>query len=260
MRNYRGLDFNAGYPETELTLDNIKQILPVEFLKQLTQGVWFNGNLGDFGLARDAQEIVHWLADHSVPVYINSNASMRTPEWWARLARPGVRVGFAIDGLADTHSLYRVGTDFDIVIRNAKSFIRSGGNAEWVFIKFKHNEHQVESAEALSKSMGFERFQFKKSARFFSNASGVTKEMHQAANRKGMATTLLQAPTNSKYRNAALEELSKIAKSEAPIKFLPSKHYARKNLGYLIAIKNGAEIIIETDDDNIPEKNFWKKN
>jgi hypothetical protein len=42
-------------------------------------------------------------------------------------------------------------------------------------------------------------------------------------------------------------------------KFLPTKNYARKNLGYLIAIKNGAEIIIETDDDNIPMKNFWKK-
>lgn len=41
-------------------------------------------------------------------------------------------------------------------------------------------------------------------------------------------------------------------------KFLPLNHYARKNLGYLIAIKNRAEIIIETDDDNIPMKNFWK--
>jgi hypothetical protein len=37
----------------------------------------------------------------------------------------------------------------------------------------------------------------------------------------------------------------------------PTKHYARKNLGYLIAIKEGASLIIETDDDNIPEENFW---
>ena len=40
-------------------------------------------------------------------------------------------------------------------------------------------------------------------------------------------------------------------------KELPFKHYARKNLGYLIAIKKGAEIIIETDDDNFPLSNFW---
>ena len=39
---------------------------------------------------------------------------------------------------------------------------------------------------------------------------------------------------------------------------LPFKHYARKNLGYLIAIQSGAEVIIETDDDNIPLADFWQ--
>lgn len=39
---------------------------------------------------------------------------------------------------------------------------------------------------------------------------------------------------------------------------LPHKHYARKNLGYLIAIQKGADIIIETDDDNIPLADFWQ--
>ncbi len=38
---------------------------------------------------------------------------------------------------------------------------------------------------------------------------------------------------------------------------LPLKHYARKNLGYLIAMSKGAEIIIETDDDNLPLEGFW---
>jgi hypothetical protein len=44
---------------------------------------------------------------------------------------------------------------------------------------------------------------------------------------------------------------------------LPYKHYARKNIGYLIAMSKGAEIIIETDDDNLPLEGFWdnrKKN
>jgi hypothetical protein len=35
-------------------------------------------------------------------------------------------------------------------------------------------------------------------------------------------------------------------------KLLPTGHYARKNLGYLIAIGRGAECIYETDDDNAP--------
>lgn len=37
----------------------------------------------------------------------------------------------------------------------------------------------------------------------------------------------------------------------------PTKHYARKNIGYLVAAKNGADVIIETDDDNIPRPEFW---
>jgi hypothetical protein len=39
----------------------------------------------------------------------------------------------------------------------------------------------------------------------------------------------------------------------------PTKHYARKNIGYLLAIRNGASIVIETDDDNIPYRQFWDR-
>ncbi len=37
----------------------------------------------------------------------------------------------------------------------------------------------------------------------------------------------------------------------------PVKHYSRKNIGYLVAIQNGAEIMIESDDDNFPRSGFW---
>ena len=40
-------------------------------------------------------------------------------------------------------------------------------------------------------------------------------------------------------------------------KLLPYNHYARKNIGYLAAMLNGADIIIETDDDNLPLPEFW---
>jgi hypothetical protein len=41
-------------------------------------------------------------------------------------------------------------------------------------------------------------------------------------------------------------------------KILPVNHYSRKNLGYLIAISQKAEVIIETDDDNLPLEGFWE--
>jgi hypothetical protein len=42
-------------------------------------------------------------------------------------------------------------------------------------------------------------------------------------------------------------------------KSLPIQKYSRKNIGYLVAIAQGAEIIIETDDDNFPVYDFWNK-
>ncbi|CCG98780.1 hypothetical protein FAES_0769 [Fibrella aestuarina BUZ 2] len=38
---------------------------------------------------------------------------------------------------------------------------------------------------------------------------------------------------------------------------LPTRHYGRKNLGYLVAMQQGAQVIIETDDDNFPREGFW---
>ena len=39
----------------------------------------------------------------------------------------------------------------------------------------------------------------------------------------------------------------------------PTRHYARKNIGYLLAIQNGTNLIIDTDDDNIPYDAFWAR-
>lgn len=39
----------------------------------------------------------------------------------------------------------------------------------------------------------------------------------------------------------------------------PARHYARKNVGYLVAIKAGVTVLVETDDDNIPRDGFWAR-
>jgi hypothetical protein len=37
----------------------------------------------------------------------------------------------------------------------------------------------------------------------------------------------------------------------------PTRHYARKNIGYLLAMRDRSSVIIETDDDNHPRAEFW---
>jgi len=228
-RNINGGEENPQLPNTEITLDDAKKIFTVDFIKQLNR-MYICGNYGDPVAAKDTLEIIQYFREHnpSMSLGMMTNGSAKRPEWWAELGKvlsgPKDYVVFGIDGLEDTNHLYRQNTIFSKIMENAQAFIDAGGRARWDYIVFAHNEHQVETAEQLSKTMGFEKFQYKKSARFFSNASGTTKEMHQAANRKGVETALLQAPTNTKYRNPALDNLSKIAKADdTKIKILPSK-------------------------------------
>ena len=37
----------------------------------------------------------------------------------------------------------------------------------------------------------------------------------------------------------------------------PTRHYSRKNVGYLLAMRDGADVIVETDDDNHPSAEFF---
>jgi hypothetical protein len=38
---------------------------------------------------------------------------------------------------------------------------------------------------------------------------------------------------------------------------LPTRHYARKNIGYLLAMRAKSGLLLETDDDNLPGPEFW---
>jgi len=158
MRNYRGYDYNSGYPLCELGLKEFKHILPPERFPSIGM-VNFNGNLGDFANAKDAVEIVEYLVDLGVKVSINSNGSLRSPAWWAKLARPGVTIGFALDGMEDTHSLYRQDTNWKRIIENATAYIKAGGKAIWRFVPFEHNQHQQQACKQLAQDLGFVEFE-----------------------------------------------------------------------------------------------------
>lgn len=221
-RNINGGEVNPQLHDAELSLADVKTILKPEFIQQLNR-LYMCGNYGDPISARDTLEIFEYIRSHNAKMQLSfhTNASAKTAEWWSRLpAAMGKShyVVFSVDGLEDTNHLYRQGTIWKKIMDNARAFIAAGGRARWDYIVFAHNEHQVEEARALAESMGFEKFNVKKSNRFFSNTRGAVKAAHQAGNRKGAETTLLSMPKNPEYQNAALKQLESLSKDKGEIK------------------------------------------
>lgn len=158
-RNFHGYQFNDGYLETNMTLDQAKHIFDRAFVEQLTS-VWISGNFGDIIMNPDGGSIVEYFrsCNPNLEIGISTNGSGRTPDFWKRLAAAGAIVDFCLDGLSDTHSLYRQNTSWEKIIDNARIFIKAGGNAAWRFIKFAHNMHQIEQCKAMAQELGFSSF------------------------------------------------------------------------------------------------------
>ena len=215
-RNENGGADNRHIDNSELSLADCERIFPPEFIAQL-KTMYMCGNLGDPIIARDTLEIFQYFRKHNPTMWLsmNTNAGAKNEEWWRQLAEVFGRMGtviFSVDGLRDTNHLYRQGVVWDNVERNMKAFISAGGRARWDFIIFGHNEHQVDEAEALAAEWGCEKFQRKKSGRFFT-ASNKGKDKHQAQNRKGQETQLLQKPQKLDNQNLALLKQKEIEKT-----------------------------------------------
>jgi MoaA/NifB/PqqE/SkfB family radical SAM enzyme len=151
----------------EITLEQFKEWFNEDFIKQLTH-LFMCGNLGDPIIAKDTLEIFKYIRSHNstITLHMHTNGSARSAQWWKELARLNVAVIFGIDGLADTHSLYRISTDWQTIIDNAKTFIEAGGDARWDMLIFHHNMHQVEECRLLSEQLGFKDFKAKNTSRF----------------------------------------------------------------------------------------------
>jgi MoaA/NifB/PqqE/SkfB family radical SAM enzyme len=198
-RNFFGKPFDS-LPLTELTLDDIKRIFPEEFVRQLKL-MFMSGTYGDAMVARDTLEAFEYFraCKPSMRLGMHTNGSGRKPEWWERLASVVDYCAFGIDGLADTNHLYRRGTHWEKIMASVKAFIGAGGHADWHFIVFRHNEHQVEEARELARELGFREFCVKRTGRFLK--AWKETPFSPVLNRDGDLEYLLEMPAGPQYRN-----------------------------------------------------------
>lgn len=129
--------------------------------------IQFEGDYGDIMMHPNADTLIEYACGISNVVAV-TNGAMRSPKWWDKLGKiNNLTVQFSIDGLDDTNHIYRINSNYKRIIDNASAYIMGGGRAEWKFIIFKHNQHQVEQARKLAYDLGFVNFTTQASSRNF---------------------------------------------------------------------------------------------
>lgn len=160
---------NCNLPLENMPLATVEKIFGE--LDSKIEYVHICGNYGDFVAYPAALEAIDIILKSSVKfIKIYTNGSARPKEFWEELAIKLLnnkgQIVFSIDGLEDTNHLYRVNSNFQKIMNNAKAFIDAGGTAIWEWLPFAHNEHQVESAAKMAQRLGFAEFILKKNPRF----------------------------------------------------------------------------------------------
>ena len=106
------------------------------------------GNYGDPCASPHCLAIVRYLrATHpALVVGVHSNGGGQGAPFWRELGSlltSPCYCRFAIDGLRDTNHLYRQRVMWQPLMAHVQAFVGAGGEAQWDFLVFRHNEHQV---------------------------------------------------------------------------------------------------------------------
>jgi len=205
-RNINGGPLNPKLKLADWTLSDFKNIFNLDVLQQINC-VNFCGSFGDPIMNNDIAKMLGYLKTNkpNIEVRIHTNGSLRNKKWWQEIINnlpENHLVTFGIDGLEDTHSIHRIGTSFKKIIDNARSFIDAGGNAEWMFIKFKHNEHQIDLAQELAEKYKFVSFIVKNSIRF-------TEEKYQVIDKNKNNLYTISSPSDNIVTFVTKDVLSK---------------------------------------------------
>jgi len=213
-RNENGQGINPYMPLTHLSRSIIDNAFDVDLCSRLHQ-VFFCGSYGDPIMHPDFLDILRDFRkkNSTLWLYIHTNGAAHRPDYWAEIA--GImhgygQIDFGIDGLEDTLHLYRKNCDYNRVIENAQSFINAGGRAQWNFIVFKHNQHQVNIAQQRAKEMKFHNCLIRKTGRFFNHTTVEEMTTWPVVNRQGTTEYLIEPPTEKSYRNRSMISLPKL--------------------------------------------------
>jgi len=212
-RNLNGHGINPYMPLTHLPAAAIDQAFDAAICQQVKQ-IFFCGSYGDPIMHPDFKNILQDFRTKNPQLwlYIHTNGGAHDAAYWQEVAEILAGYGqidFGIDGLEDTLHLYRRNVQYKRVIDNAKAFIDAGGRAQWNFIVFKHNQHQVDQVREQAHKLGFANVLIRNTGRFFNHATVEEMPVWPVHGRNGIEY-YLEPPTKSEYRNASMMNLQNL--------------------------------------------------
>ena len=214
-RNISGGKVNPHMPLCHLDRNVIDKTFSTELCNRLSQ-IFFCGSYGDPIVHPEFLNILRDFRSKNPElwIYIHTNGGYHDTEWWTELAsiiNGHGKIDFGIDGLEDTNHLYRRNVDFGKAINNAQAFIQAGGKAQWNFIVFKHNQHQIKTAQMLSAILGFEKILFRGTGRFLDHNTLEQKSQWQVIPTK-QETYNLEVTDLTEYQNDSMKRLDDLKK------------------------------------------------
>lgn len=217
-RNNLGQGINPHMPLRHLDRAVIDRAFDHELCSRLRQ-IFFCGSYGDPIMHPEFLDILRDFRQKNPTLwlYFHTNGGVHDPDYWREVAEIMAGYGqidFGIDGLEDTLHIYRRNVKYQRVIDNAQAFISAGGRAQWNFIVFRHNEHQVNTVKSLAQDMGFFNVLIRRTGRFLDHANMQELGTWPVAG----TDTVLEPPINPEYQNQSMIFLPQLKQQYASIK------------------------------------------
>jgi len=165
VRNYNGAETRPGLQLQHFDLELFRRIAAEDTKGWYIRQMSWNGNWGDPLMHPDIIEMVNiWTTYHpETNIAIATNGAIRSTKFWGEFAKALKnasfhKVDFAMDGMADTHKLYRRKTSHAKLSENIKAFTDAGGHGVIYMTMFEHNKHQIAEVREHARSLGVRMF------------------------------------------------------------------------------------------------------
>jgi len=215
-RNIQGGRVNPYLPLVHLDRTVIDAAFTVDHCQNLKQ-IFFCGSYGDPIMHPEFLDILQDFRNKNPTLwlYIHTNGGVHDVNYWEEIAtimNGYGQIDFGFDGLEDTLHLYRRNVKYETAMRNARAFIKAGGRAQWNYIVFKHNEHQIDKAKKLSEEYKFFNFLPRRTGRFYDHVNECEYPNWPVLDKNNKQEYILEATTLEEYANPSVKKIEVVKK------------------------------------------------